>query len=485
MLSSRTDRSFGMTISAIKKGTSNTSNTFQPTSNTFKDLTGPPGKRASATPYPHRTLDLEHVSVMKKIEREHERAVSLRSEVAGLEERIAELEAKPKHEMTDADFDELKLCIRNLDVLETHQEEAEDEGDGINYFVQTAGVLFKYYDVLEKGGPIATGAMNAVGAPPPTSKSGDPSRSILSYFMQPKKESVLPTVPESNDSNAGSANGGSKESSVKESSAQEPTQEPSSKNTLDRASLYEMYMRSVNSGFTHQQSMKQTDKLSNGSHGSHGPCTHCGHPDRIVQLQDGYVFCNKCRTVEYILVDHEKPSYKDPPRDTSYFAYKRGNHFSEWLNQVQAKESTEIPETVFDAILLEIKKEKVTNMATLTKQKIKSILKRLKINKYYEHTTLIITRINGIPPPNFPPELEDKLRQMFCQIQAPFLKHAPAKRKNFLSYSYCLRKMVQLLDQDQYMESFSFLKARDKLQVQDEIWKKICLELSWEFIPSL
>lgn len=74
---------------------------------------------------------------------------------------------------------------------------------------------------------------------------------------------------------------------------------------------------------------------------------------------------------------------------------------------------------------------------------------------------------------------------MFCQIQSPFLKWAPPKRRNFLSYSYCIRKMVQLLEQDQYIESFGLLKARDKLQVQDDIWKKICAELGWEFIPSL
>jgi hypothetical protein len=45
--------------------------------------------------------------------------------------------------------------------------------------------------------------------------------------------------------------------------------------------------------------------------------------------------------------------------------------------------------------------------------------------------------------------------------------------------------MVQLLEQDQYLESFQLLKSRDKLLVQDSIWKKICVDLGWEFIPSL
>ena len=419
-------------------------------------------RQQSSAPYPQRTLDLEHVSVMKRIEKEHLRAMSLKEESERLEARIAELESKPKNEMSDSEFDELKQCFRELDLVETCAEEAEDDGDSVGYFVQTAGVLFKYYDVLEKGGNTHQAPQASATAASKNASVGEP-RSIMSYFSQPQ---CPPAQPAPTDDFVGDA--------AEPETAYDPV--------IDRATLYEMYMRSVNGGFTHQQSLKQYEKLGSGSH---GPCPHCKFPDRTVQLQDGYVFCNKCHTVEYILVDHEKPSYKDPPRDTSYFAYKRGNHFGEWLNQVQGKETTEIPEEVYDAILLEIKKEKITNMATLTKPKIKAILKRLKINKFYEHATLIITRINGIPPPHFPPELEDKLRQMFCQIQAPFLKHAPPKRKNFLSYSYCLRKMVQLLDQDQYIESFSLLKARDKLQVQDNIWKKICGELQWEYYPSL
>jgi hypothetical protein len=204
-----------------------------------------------------------------------------------------------------------------------------------------------------------------------------------------------------------------------------------------------------------------------------------------VQLQDGLVFCKFCHTVEYIIVDHEKPSYKDPPKDATYFAYKRINHFNEWLSQVQGKETTEIPDEVYDLILLELKKQKINNMATLTRKKIKEILKKLRINKFYEHCSHIIGRLNGIPSPHFPPELEERLRHMFCMIQVPFLKHSPAWRKNFLSYSFVLHKMCQLLDRDEYLECFSLLKARDKLALQDSTWSKICADLGWAFYPSM
>lgn len=134
---------------------------------------------------------------------------------------------------------------------------------------------------------------------------------------------------------------------------------------------------------------------------------------------------------------------------------------------------------------MEIKKQKINNMAELTAPKIKEILKKLHINKYYEHTPHIINKLNGLPTPHFDPELEDKLRSMFKQIQPLFLKYAPSTRKNFLSYSYCLHKMIQLLGRDEYLEHFSLLKSREKLHQQDMIWKKICEELNWEFLRSI
>ena len=65
------------------------------------------------------------------------------------------------------------------------------------------------------------------------------------------------------------------------------------------------------------------------------------------------------------------------------------------------------------------------------------------------------------------------------------MKHCPKDRKNFLSYSYVLHKFVQLLGLDEFLACFPLLKSREKLHQQDQIWKKICEELKWEFIKSL
>ena len=67
----------------------------------------------------------------------------------------------------------------------------------------------------------------------------------------------------------------------------------------------------------------------------------------------------------------------------------------------------------------------------------------------------------------------------------PFMKHCPEERKNFLSYSYVLHKFCELIELDELLEHFPYLKSREKLQQQDMIWGKICKELSWQYIPSV
>ena len=158
---------------------------------------------------------------------------------------------------------------------------------------------------------------------------------------------------------------------------------------------------------------------------------------------------------------------------------------NEWLSQVQGKELTDIAPEVFDLILLEIKKDRIKNMLNVTPKKVRHYLKKLGLNKYYEHTAHIICRLNGKQPPSIPSEIEDKLRRMFREIQEPFMEVCPKNRKNFLSYSYVFHKFVELLGFDEYKELFPLLKSREKLHQQDLIWKDICKIIGWMFIKSI
>jgi hypothetical protein len=166
------------------------------------------------------------------------------------------------------------------------------------------------------------------------------------------------------------------------------------------------------------------------------------------------------------------------------YSYKRENHFNEWVAQFQAKESTNVPPDVISQLRLEFKKQKISGSTEITHLKVRALLKKLGMNKYYEHAPYITTILNGVKPPTMPQPLEDRLRLMFGQIQKPFEKYCPSDRKNFLSYSFVLYKFCELLGEDEYLPCFPLLKSKEKLYRQDQIWKLICQELRWEFIST-
>jgi hypothetical protein len=246
---------------------------------------------------------------------------------------------------------------------------------------------------------------------------------------------------------------------------------------FDKANMYSRYIQLINNQtFIHKDILVK----------KHNQGTIC--PKCLIELtllySEGLQVCNMCGLTEYILIDSEKPSFREPPPEVSYFAYKRINHFNEWLSQFQAKESTEIPPHIYQLILAEMKKERITDLNKITHTKIREYLKKLKLNKYYEHIPHILNKLNK-KVPIIGKEVEDKLRHMFKEIQAPFMKICPPTRKNFLSYSYVLHKFVELLGLDHLKEAFHLLKSREKLHQQDQMWKEICKELNWMYIKSI
>ena len=214
----------------------------------------------------------------------------------------------------------------------------------------------------------------------------------------------------------------------------------------------------------------------------HEVCEKCGG-ELIPVESEGVMICKKCSNQINFIIEHEKPSYKEPPKEVCFYAYKRINHFREILAQFQAKETTQIPDEVLQNIRLQIKKERIT-LKQMSNKKAKDILKKLGYNKYYEHIPFIKDKL-GIKPPIMKPQLEETLCCLFMDIQKPYAKHCPDDRVNFLNYYYVLYKMCELLGETKFLSYFPMLKDPVKRIEQDDIWKKICKELHWEFIPTI
>jgi len=369
----------------------------------------------------------------------------------------------------------------NIKELETYSE--------VEYYNNTSYILFQYYDTVEKQSNISnTHASISNGICISSSELLSRQPKIYKNDSKKKRSSVSATtinvldalnnlnidnclISDNKQSNYNNINNINDVNNINNNINKYSNS--TKDNVIDKSSLVDKYMSIINKKYVRNVEEEDIEI-----------CKNCKNQMTCLQ-HDAIIICDKCGYQELLLVEQNRPILKQNTKDTSHFSYKRINHFREWCNQVQGKESTDIPDEIFEKILTEIKKEKIVDTKSITYNKMRDILKRLRINKYYEHINYIINRINGIPTPQFSQELEDKLCNMFRNIQAPFLKHCPKDRKNFLSYSYVLYKFFQILGLHEYLKYFPLLKSREKLYIQDQIWKKICLELNYEIIPSL
>ena len=350
-------------------------------------------------------------------------------------------------EIDECDIDKKMELLDNINKLKKTILNIESNREEIDYLLDTGNILFNYADNSVNNTPIKKTTVNNF-------RKKIAEKSVMEYF---NNNSKIKKEPE------------------KQEQELEKIKLDTESTYKSKAKMYEDYLLLTDENF---------DNLNIEKTKTVDFCEMC-NIEKTLYMSEGKMICSGCGDETFILIDSDKPSYKDPPREVCYFAYKRINHFNEWLAQFQAKESTDIPQDVYNQIISELKKERIEDMKTLTPHKLREILKKLKKNKYYEHVPHIINRLNGEPPPTISRETEEELRRMFKEIQIPFHKFCPKSRKNFLSYSYVLHKFVQLLELDEFTECFILLKSREKLHQQDQIWKEICNYLKWQYIPSV
>ena len=348
-----------------------------------------------------------------------------------------------KYRSETGDIERYKL-EKEIKVLQDKLESFDEKNQLFNYFLDNGNTLFQYYDIQDR---INRGEDNVIQIAD-RARPGSVFEALENASKQDSNNVPL-AILNHRDNSGGDA--------------------------LRRDALLDQYLQRTDPEYNRPTIHSLND--------SSFICDVCCEDMRI-SINDATISCPDCGFHKFILMDSDKPSYKDPPREVSYYAYKRINHFNEWLAQFQAKESTEIPEEVFQQIEGQIKKERL-HVSSLNRSKLREILKKLKFNSFYEHVPHILSRLNGNTAPVMDRETEEKLRYLFREIQPSFQKHCPSERSNFLSYSYVLYKLCELLELDGFLHCFPLLKNRDKLYAQDKIWEKICKDLQWEFIRSI
>lgn len=454
------------------------------------------------------TIDSLHRKMKSHFDEQNEELQIAQNEINKLSIELNELRQHPDYNKPIPDMkiqnkiwkieEEINAHKENIKIINSKNEEKD-------YLLKTGKLLNQYYklldkekEIIEKNSQYDFGIRVRDNSNDQKSntfnKSDAPNKGVgqpLSFGMsaqKPKskdKKNILDwlnSIPSSSINNENVVNDKPKLNIVIKSVSRQTDplaipDEPATKTSKlpDKQKIYDKYRHAIDPNYV---------SFAEDEFELFDICFHC-HYEMVLNHNTGMLNCNNCGMTERIIVDSDKQSHKEPPKEMTSFSYKRINHLNEILSQFQAKETTDIPDEVYEKILVELKKERIENMSLLTRDKLREILKKIDETDYYEHIPYIINQLNGMPPPVISPEVEEIIRGLFLQLQHPFNTNRPDDRKNFLTYGYILYKIFQLLELDEYLCNFKFLKDRKKLYEQEQIWKAICKELRWEFIPSI
>ena len=76
------------------------------------------------------------------------------------------------------------------------------------------------------------------------------------------------------------------------------------------------------------------------------------------------------------------------------------------------------------------------------------------------------------------------IEKMFEEVTISFKNIKNKGRSSIFVYDYTIHKLLELLSLDIYKQHFNPPKNPDKIIEYDKLWKKICDDLNWEFIPT-
>ncbi|AGO83883.2 Poxvirus Late Transcription Factor VLTF3 like protein [Pandoravirus salinus] len=218
----------------------------------------------------------------------------------------------------------------------------------------------------------------------------------------------------------------------------------------------------------------------------HDACPTCAVP-LLLSVNGALLTCPECRAgYPYMDATTASMAYGDEVEFLSNNP-KKAHHFEDRLKMFQGKGSKKVTKHVLDSVMEWHAAQGITSIDDITTLTVRQALKANAFKDHYDFEMYIWCCITGKPAPTLGPTKENYCRQMFMRIQAPYAKwkaRIDPTRINFLSYGYVLYKFFQLLDWTEYLPYFSLLKGRDKLEKQEAIWKGICKDVEWPFIPA-
>ncbi len=211
------------------------------------------------------------------------------------------------------------------------------------------------------------------------------------------------------------------------------------------------------------------------------------------------VICAECGTI-YTSSFSENITYNDYSRINinPKYHYEKRCHFRDTINQFQGKQNRSIPDIVYTKLeemlekhkLIKIEEKqledgtivKLKNYDKVLKKHIRLFLSETGFSKYYEDEQLIYNKITGKEKIDIS-QYEPKLFEDFDKLVKAYSSLKEITRTNLLNSHYVLRQLLLRQGVKVADSVLHFLKTPQRLREHDEIYKKCCEVLKWEFTP--
>jgi len=249
------------------------------------------------------TLDAKHNDKLKYFKENKKKNNNLKENLKKLEKEYSIINNKTNFELTDIELNSKKQIEENMIVINKEINYISNNVEEINYLLDTGKLLYQYYNNIDL---IAEGAItNSQSNSNSNKDSKNNNKTVIDFFKN--------TNDDGSEVDANNIY-----ENIEDCLIGTESNEYLNNSYITREKLLDKYMNITDKNYI----LNDSDNIDIDF------CKICNIEKYIIQ-SEGVIICPRCGIKDKILIDSDKPSYKDPPREISYFAYKRINHFNE------------------------------------------------------------------------------------------------------------------------------------------------------------
>jgi len=268
-----------------------------------------------------KTLDETHRKYVEEFQKQKKLLPKKKKKLQILQNKLNKINSKPKDQCTNDDYDLKFELKRNIKNLSDEINDIESNRMEIDYYCKIDDILTNYYNLMDTDGEHIYSVNPELSKEKKQSENKKKMDRLDKLNLLSKKKKKTKKVTRKRKYRAIDDKRRNIFSYINPSKNDESKK--NKKNKKNRAELFEQYKIRIDSDYASKK---------NKSKNIIKKCENCNIDKTLIHSEGMYV-CENCGDAEQILVDSEKPNYKDcqVPVKPAY-PYKKINHYNEFLN---------------------------------------------------------------------------------------------------------------------------------------------------------